>query len=183
MTYIYANVDWKPVYLRHKNAKLINLVSSQGSEVILARLLFAIFLIVPLIEIALFVSLGQLIGLWPTLAGVVITALIGSAIIRAQGLSLFKEIQRLSAAGELPAKQLAEAMMLGISGALLLTPGYFTDLVGFILLVPGIRVAIYTYLKSRIQVVSTASFSARRPPKPDNSDTINLDRDDWRDDD
>lgn len=149
----------------------------------MGRLLFAIFLIVPLIEIGLFISIGQLIGLWPTLLGVVVTALIGSAIIRTQGLSLIRDIQRTSAAGVLPAKQLAEGMMLGIAGALLLTPGYFTDFIGFLLLVPAVRTAIYEQLKSRISVVGAgmSTGSASRPR--DDSGIIDLDRDDWRDDD
>jgi len=149
----------------------------------LGRLLFLVFLVVPLIEIALFISIGQAIGLWPTLLGVVVTALIGSAIIRKQGISLIEEIRRVTAAGAMPAKQLAEGMMLGISGALLLTPGYFTDAIGFLLLIPSLRIKIYDYLKSRIFVVH-AGMSSRGPrPPPDNDDYIDLDHNNWRDDD
>lgn len=146
----------------------------------MGRLLFAVFLIVPLIEIALFISIGQLVGLWPTLLGVVVTALIGSAIIRTQGISLIAEIRRVSGAGILPAKQLAEGMMLGISGALLLTPGYFTDLCGFLLLVPSVRNIIYTYLKSRITIVGGGA-NPRGPHTPHDPDIIDMDEDEWRD--
>lgn len=153
----------------------------------LGRLLFLIFLGVPLIEIALFILIGQTIGLWPTLLGVVVTALIGSAIIRKQGGSLINEIRQTTAAGALPAKQLAEGMMLGISGALLLTPGYFTDFCGFLLLVPKIRTLIYDYLKSRINIVGSAQYSqtssSGQKPPPRDDGIIDLEPDDWRDDD
>lgn len=149
----------------------------------MGRLLFAVFLIVPLIEIALFISIGQAIGLWPTLLGVVVTALIGSALIQSQGISLLAEIQRTSAAGVLPAKQLAEGMMLGVAGALLLTPGYFTDACGFLLLVPGIRTALYNYLKSKVTIVGGGMYSGPSARPTDDPDVIDLNRGDWRDED
>ena len=148
----------------------------------MGRVLFLVFLVVPLIEIALFISIGQAIGLWPTLLGVVVTALIGSAIIRRQGISLIDEIRRVAGAGAMPAKQLAEGMMLGIAGALLLTPGYFTDACGFLLLVPSIRTRIYDYIKSRITIVSSG-MGARGGNKPGDDDFIDLDRGNWRNDD
>jgi len=123
----------------------------------MGRILFLVFLIVPIIEIGIFIVVGQLIGLWLTLAGVVITALLGSFIIRMQGLSLIREIQQLMAAGEMPARQIADGLILAIAGALLLTPGYFTDTIGFLLLVPSIRTLIYQAIKRRISV--SGSFS------------------------
>lgn len=134
----------------------------------------------PLIEIGLFISLGQIIGLWPTLLGVVVTAVIGSAIIRMQGLGLLNELRANAARGALPAQQIAEGMMLAVAGALLLTPGYFTDLCGFLLLVPPIRLMIYTYLKSHIQIITPQTTSPNRPL--DDDGTIDLDPNNWRDD-
>lgn len=149
----------------------------------MGRLLFVVFLIVPMIEIALFISLGQLIGLWPTLLGVVITALIGSFVIRQQGMSLISDIRKTTAAGALPAQQLAEGMMLGIAGALLLTPGYFTDFVGFLFLVPTIRSQIYKQIKARFTIVSATSYSSSEQRPPQDPDVIDLDGDKWRRDD
>ncbi len=158
----------------------------------MGRLLFAIFLIVPMIEIGIFILVGQAIGLWLTLGGVVLTALIGSFIIRLQGISLISEIRQMTAAGKLPARQIADGVMLAIAGALLLTPGYFTDLLGFLLLVPAVRTLIYTALKSRISVV--AGFSSTKSPGPgsgergapyskhmEDAETVDLDEDNWRD--
>lgn len=139
----------------------------------MGRILFALFMIVPIIEIGLFITLGQWIGLWPTLLGVVVTALIGSAIIRVQGINVIADIQRTARAGGIPAQQLAEGMMIGIAGALLLTPGYFTDTIGFLLLVPPIRLNIYNWLKSKFVVVS--STAQPRDPR-----IIDLDDEDWR---
>ncbi len=171
----------------------------------MGRILFLLFLIVPIIEIAIFIGVGQAIGLWPTLGGVVITALIGSVLIRVQGLSLIREIQRLMAAGVLPARQIADGLILAISGALLLTPGYFTDMIGFLLLVPLIRTLIYQAVKRRISVVGglggaqsgfsmggdnpqTGPFAGpgpdthTRPGGPENIDAkmVDLDQESWR---
>lgn len=152
----------------------------------MGRILFAIFLVIPLIEIALFILLGNAIGLWPTLLGVLVTALVGSVVLRYQGIALFNEIRGTMAQGMLPAKALAEAMMVAVAGALLLTPGYFTDLIGLLLLVPPIRSAIYAYLRTRMEVVvtttTTSGFGPRsRGPGPRDGDgTIDLDEGDWR---
>ena len=150
--------------------------------------LLLLFVALPLIEIALFILLGNAIGLWPTLAGVVVTAIVGSIVLRIQGIALFNEIRGTMAQGMLPARALAEAMMVAIAGALLLTPGYFTDALGALLLVPPVRAGIYAYLRTRVQVIATGpAASGPRPrtngPRADGrpSGTIDLDEGDWRD--
>lgn len=145
----------------------------------IGRLLFFLFLIVPIIEIGLFIVIGQAIGLVPTLLGVVVTAVIGSMIIRRQGLSLISEIQRHMQAGALPAGQLFEGLLLGIAGALLMTPGYFTDLMGFLLLIPPIRALIYRYLRSKFTIASFTTATSSRSPLPE-EDVVDLDSDKWR---
>ena len=109
----------------------------------MGRLIFVVFTIVPLIEIACFILIGNAIGLWPTLAGVLVTALVGSMLIRMQGIALIREIRETIGRGQLPTRALADAMMVGIAGALLLAPGYFTDLIGILLLIPPVRTVIY----------------------------------------
>lgn len=145
----------------------------------MGRVLFAVFMVVPLIEIAFFVIIGNAIGLWPTLAGVLVTALIGSVVLRYQGLALFNEIRATMARGALPARALADAMMVAIAGVLMLTPGYFTDLMGITLLIPPVRTAIYAFLRSRIQVVTPGMAASGWQP-PDESGTIDLDGESWR---
>lgn len=114
--------------------------------------LFLAFLLVPLIEIALFIQVGGWIGLWPTLAIVVVTAAAGTWLVRSQGRM---ELDRLR--GSLrglrdPSKPLAHGAMILFSGALLLTPGFFTDAVGFALLVPGVRRALLREVSRRVSV-------------------------------
>ncbi len=80
-------------------------------------------------------------------------------------------------AGFLPARALADAMLVAIAGVLLLTPGYFTDLLGLLLLVPPVRGLIYAYLRTRLQVVSTTTAEYGYSQRPD---TLELDDDEWR---
>lgn len=147
----------------------------------MGRLLFLLFLAVPLIEIACFILIGNAIGLWPTLAGVLVMAVAGSLLLRYQGMSVINEIRTTVGRGELPARSLADAMMIGLAGILLLTPGYFTDLIGLVLLIPPVRSAIYAYLRSRIRVVATTtSASYGYTQRRVEDDTIELDSDEWR---
>lgn len=129
--------------------------------------LLLLFLAVPLIEIALFIQVGGLIGLWPTLAIVIATAVAGSWLVRSQGLG---ELNRLrSSFSDLrdPTEPLAHGAMILFAGALLLTPGFFTDAVGLALLTPPVRRAALRYLKSRVRVESFEYGAPRKPADPD----------------
>ena len=97
------------------------------------------FLVVPLIEIALFIQVGGLIGLWATLAIVVVTAVAGSLLVRSQGRRALERLRGSIRGLRDPSEPLAHGAMILFSGALLLTPGFFTDAVGFALLIPGVR--------------------------------------------
>lgn len=146
----------------------------------MGRILFAVFMIVPLVEIAFFVVIGNTIGLWPTLAGVLVTAVAGSLILRWQGLQLLNEIRSSMGQGRLPARALADAMMVAIAGVLLLTPGYFSDLIGILLLLPPVRTLIYEFLRTRIHLVPTMTGGATGQARPAESGTIDLEQDDYR---
>ena len=119
-------------------------------------LLLLVFLAVPLIEIALFIKVGGAVGLWWTLAIVVLTAVLGTRLIRAQGQSALNDLRTSFDELRDPTEPLAHGAMILFSGALLLTPGFFTDAVGFALLFPPVRLAIMSYLRSRVKV---AEFS------------------------
>ena len=116
--------------------------------------LFLLFLAVPLIEIALFIQVGGLIGLWPTLLIVVVTAIVGTALVRSQGAQAMQGLRRSFDELRDPTEPLAHGAMILFSGALLLTPGFFTDAVGFALLVPGFRNIVLRELRKRIEVQS-----------------------------
>ena len=133
--------------------------------------LFFLFIAVPLIEIALFIQVGGAIGLWPTLLIVVLTAILGSWLVRSQGLQTLGRVQRSFDELSDPTEPLAHGAMILFSGALLLTPGFFTDAIGFLLLVPAVRQAAFQYLRRRVTVQSfrmggTTQQGAPRQPQP-----------------
>lgn len=144
----------------------------------MGRVLLALFLIVPIVEIAGFVLLGDLIGFWWTMAGVVVTAVIGSFLLRWQGLAVLDRIRTDLGHGTLPARPIMDGVMMAIAGALLLTPGFFTDAIGFLLFVPAVRTAIFAFLKSRFEVVDIAG-GRPRPSSPGYAG-VDLDEGDWR---
>jgi UPF0716 protein FxsA len=114
--------------------------------------LFVAFLLVPLIEIGLFIQIGGWIGLWPTLGIVVLTAILGTFLVRSQGLMAMDNLRGSFSRLEDPSEPLAHGAMILLAGALLLTPGFFTDGLGFALLAPPVRIALIKYLKKRIHV-------------------------------
>jgi UPF0716 protein FxsA len=127
---------------------------------------------VPLIEIALFIQVGGLIGLWPTLLIVVLTAIAGTALVRSQGAQAMARLRDSFDTLRDPTEPLAHGAMILFSGALLLTPGFFTDAVGFALLVPGVRNFVLREVKKRVEVRSmsmggNAPFRDPRRPRDD----------------
>jgi UPF0716 protein FxsA len=123
------------------------------------RILLSLFILVPIIEIAVFIEVGGQIGLNWTLFVVIITAVLGVNLLKQQGLQTWQNIQRQTAQGQVPALEMAAAAQLLFAGALLLTPGFVTDIVGFILMVPNIRRWIATKMIAKATIrSSTASF-------------------------
>ncbi|MBN4080383.1 FxsA family protein [Beggiatoa alba] len=110
------------------------------------RVLLILFLSVPLLEIYLLLKIGSSIGVFSTVILVVLTAVIGVWLLRLQGFATLARAQASIARGELPATTMLEGLMLFVAGALLLTPGFFTDTVGFLLLIPITRQWIIAYL-------------------------------------
>ncbi|MDH5217623.1 MAG: FxsA family protein [Gammaproteobacteria bacterium] len=103
------------------------------------RLLFLLFLIIPVIEIYLLIQVGGIIGALNTVGLVVGTAILGAFLLKRQGLSTFARVQNTMARGEIPAIEMMEGIILLVCGALLLTPGFFTDILGFLGLIPVTR--------------------------------------------
>ena len=112
-------------------------------------IVLALFIVTPLIEIYLFIEIGVVIGAFQTILLILVTAVIGVALLRRQGLSTMQKVQSQMQHGELPAIGLLEGMMLFFAGALLLTPGFFTDSIGFILLIPPLRRALALWFLER----------------------------------
>lgn len=121
--------------------------------------LFALFLIVPLIEIALFITVGGWLTLWPTLGLVLLTGIIGTLLMRWQGLKVLAELRGDLAQLKNPLSPLAHGALIVLAGLLLLTPGFFTDTIGFLLMVPRLREVIIGFVGSRVRVQSFADTS------------------------
>ena len=124
--------------------------------------LFIALVVVPIIEIALFIEVGGLIGLWPTIAIVILTAILGAALLRRQGLAALADVQERLRQGQDPREPLVHGLLILIAGIVLLTPGFFTDAVGFALLVPAIRSTLIRSIGRRIVVASVAAAERRR---------------------
>ncbi len=106
------------------------------------HLLLLAFIVVPISEIYVLLEVSDIIGVGYTIALVILTAVVGAALMRAQGLATMLRMREEIARGEPPAATLVEGVMLLFAGALLLTPGFITDTMGFLCLTPAVRSAI-----------------------------------------
>lgn len=119
---------------------------------------FIIFVIIPIAEISVFMAVGEHIGLGTTLLLALLTAILGGAIVRHQGMQTLRDIQKSVESGGMPLGELFDGACLIAAGATLITPGFVTDTIGFLLLIPPVRNAIKAALKARMSTaVSTAS--------------------------
>ncbi len=141
-----------------------------------------LFIAMPIVEIALLLRVGEAFGWAPTLLIVIATAVIGSAMLRQQGLATINKARQRLDSGEVPAQQLLEGMLIMIGGVLLLTPGFVTDTFGFLCLVPPTRQWLASKLSARAFVgfsASTAngsSASARQRTTPGNTSASQSER-------
>ncbi|MBT8130239.1 MAG: membrane protein FxsA [Gammaproteobacteria bacterium] len=108
-----------------------------------------LFIVVPLVELYLIIEVGSLIGALWTVLLVVLTAVIGVSLLRIQGFNTLNRARQNMEMGALPAMEMMEGMMLAVGGALLITPGFITDTLGFLCLVPATRRAMIRYLMRR----------------------------------
>lgn len=128
------------------------------------RIFLALFLLVPLLEIYLLIKVGGIIGAIPTVFMVVFTAVLGALLLRHQGLYTLGKVQSALARGELPTMAMLEGVVLIISGALLLTPGFFTDALGFLGLIPPLRQRLILAVMERGLISTIQRGSGPRGP-------------------
>lgn len=152
-----------------------------------------LLLFIPICEIGVFILVGGQIGVGYTLALILVTAIIGSILLRFQGLSLLSKIQNETRAGRMPGKELVSGVMILIAGILLLTPGFVTDTIGFLLFVPFVRTVIWAFIGSKISVSmagsmqggatqgNSAGFGFNPPPRNNGSNegVVDLDADEY----
>ncbi|MAZ68992.1 FxsA family protein [Porticoccus sp.] len=151
------------------------------------RYLLLLFIVMPVVEMWLLITVGRQIGAWPTIGLVLLTAVVGVALLRAQGFAtLFRARQKMDV-GELPAMEMAEAIVLAVCGALLLTPGFATDVLGFAGLTPPVRYWLVSRFVKNLVVArhqpppARDPFSADQAPEKDRGKT--LEGEFWRDQD
>lgn len=125
--------------------------------------LFLTMVSVSLLEIYVLIKVGGFLGAWPTVALVVLTALVGSALVRSQGLQVFQQFQQRIAQGESPGQELIEGFMLLVTGVLLVTPGFVTDFLGLLILQPSIRSRVAKYILANVKVHSAMSGGFGQP--------------------
>ena len=122
------------------------------------QIIFIFFLTIPFLEIYFLLKIGSLIGVFPTVLMVVFTAVLGAWLLRRQGLSTLQRFQNSLAQGQIPAMEMIEGAILLVGGALLLTPGFFTDALGFACLVPVTRHKIASLIIEKHLIQAGASF-------------------------
>lgn len=116
------------------------------------QLLFVLFIIIPIIEITVIMQVGALLGIWPTVAIVILSAWIGAKYVRQQGIATLQSVQGKMAQGEMPSGEIVTGLMLLVAGVLLVTPGFVTDILGLSLLIPSVRSAIAEYVQKHLKV-------------------------------
>ena len=134
--------------------------------------LFLLLVITPIIELWLILKVGSAIGAGATIMLILLTAIAGAAMLRRQGFStLFRARQKIDE-GKLPAKEIAEGIMLAISGALMLTPGFVTDAIGFALLIPWVRNRLFENFRGNVVFAASGTTGQTCYSSQSDSETI-----------
>ena len=121
------------------------------------RVLFLLFVIVPIIEITVLMQVGALLGAWPTMAIVIITAWLGAKNVRRQGLATLNSVQTKMAQGQMPSDEIVTGLLLLVAGVTLITPGFVTDAFGLLLLVPQVRQSLVKTVQKHIVTANVQS--------------------------
>jgi UPF0716 protein FxsA len=130
------------------------------------KILFLLFLVVPIIEISILIQLSDVIGGWPTILLVILTAYFGAQMVKQQGLQTIAQIQQKAGRGQIPGVELFSGVCILISGVLLLTPGILTDVLGFLLLTPVVRVRMAEVLKKKIHLFGANAAGQQSGQQP-----------------
>lgn len=117
-----------------------------------------LLLIIPILEIAVFIIVGGQIGVLWTFALILFTAVLGTILLRIQGFQIINRLREESNAGRIPGRELGDGAMILVAGVLLLTPGFVTDAVGFSFFLPPVRALIWSFLASRVRFVGPEGF-------------------------
>jgi UPF0716 protein FxsA len=131
--------------------------------------LVILFVIVPIAELALIIQVGQAIGVWWTIALLIADSVLGSMLMRSQGRAAWRRFNQATAAGRVPAREVLDGVLVIFGGALLLTPGFISDILGLLLLLPPTRAIARGVLVRRFahrMVASVTGVPRGRGPAP-----------------
>jgi len=128
-------------------------------------LLVALFILVPIAELAIIIQVGQALGLWWTIALLIADSVLGSLLMRSQGRAAWRRFTEAVQSGRAPAREVADGVMIIFGGALLLTPGFISDIVGLLFLLPPTRAVIRRlFLRQAIKRMTASMRVATFPP-------------------
>ncbi len=125
-------------------------------------LLVVLFIVVPIAELALLIQIGQQIGVWWTIALLVVDAVLGSLLARSQGRAVWRRFNEALRDGRAPAREVMDGALVLFGGALLLTPGFLSDILGVFLLLPPTRALVRAVLVRRFSSRMVASMAGPR---------------------
>jgi UPF0716 protein FxsA len=132
--------------------------------------LVALFIVVPLVEIAVIIQVGEWLGVINTIGLLLLVSVVGAWLVKRQGLGVLRRIRVQQEAGQVPAAAVFDGALILVAGALLLTPGFVTDAVGLLLLLPPVRAGMRAWLRGRFRararVIRTTSWRTGRPYPP-----------------
>jgi UPF0716 protein FxsA len=138
--------------------------------------LVALFIVVPLIEIAVIIQVGQWLGVVNTIGLLLLVSVVGAWLVKRQGLGVLRRIRDQQQAGQVPAAAVFDGALILVAGALLLFPGFVTDAMGLLLLLPPVRTGVRALLRRRftrrvqvVRSVRTATWRTDRPSYPSSS--------------
>jgi UPF0716 protein FxsA len=138
-----------------------------------------LFVVVPLVELAVIIQVGQIIGVLPTIAILVVDSMIGAVLLRAQGRAAWLRFNATLRSGRVPAREVIDGALVIFGGALLLTPGFITDFLGLALLFPPTRAAVRAVLARRLTqrmvVAATGGRAPRRQPADVEGTAVDVD--------
>jgi UPF0716 protein FxsA len=129
-------------------------------------LLILVFIVVPIAELAVIIQVGQAIGLLPTVALLILDSVLGAMLMRSQGRRAWLRLNEAVSAGRVPAREVIDGALVLFGGALLLTPGFLTDILGMVLLIPPGRALVRAVLARRLAHRMTTSLAGGPGPPP-----------------
>lgn len=139
-----------------------------------------LLLLVPAVEIAVFVKVGQIIGAWKVVALVFLSAILGAALLRYQSIGVIRRLDRDLRQGQMPEASLFDAFLIVVGATLLIVPGFVTDIVGLLLMIPFIRRLIRNFIKSRVTVRGFSSYGGGFRHRRREEDVVDLTPEDFR---